>query len=169
MSTPCRAPYLVHYSLSARKGAECRIPVVVSPLPKTILSGDEPFRGPLSSPVIGLHQERHKGTCVGPSTSYSHRIGNQVFEWRRAFERGEVTKPSCSGARALLAVSASAQCEAVTREARLQPQPTTSGPTHIEFPGLASISMVCGADPILSSTEQAVEYVQRPEIPVLSV
>ena len=74
---------------------------------------------------------------------------NQVFKWRRAFERGELTEPSCSGTRALLPVTMSAPCEAVTQEAPAQPQPATSGSIHIEFPGRASISVECGADPIL--------------------
>jgi transposase-like protein len=73
---------------------------------------------------------------------------NQVFKWRRAFERGELTERS-SESTALLPVTVSAPSEAATWEASAQPLPATSGSIHIEFPGRASISVECGADPIL--------------------
>jgi transposase len=73
---------------------------------------------------------------------------NQVFKWRRAFERGELTEFS-SGATALLPVTMSVPRDVSTREACQEPQPSTSGSIHIEFPGRATISVECGADRIL--------------------
>lgn len=73
---------------------------------------------------------------------------NQLFKWRRAFERGELTERS-SESTALLPVTVSSPSEALTREVSVQPLPATSGSIHIEFPGRASISVECGADPIL--------------------
>ena len=89
------------------------------------------------------------GASVAQVAQVNGVNSNQVFKWRRAFERGELTEPSYSGTRALLPVTVSAPCEAVTREASAQPQPATSGSIHIEFPGRASISVEYGADPIL--------------------
>lgn len=89
------------------------------------------------------------GASVAQVAQVNGLNANQVFKWRRAFERGKLTGPSCSGSRALLPVTVSAPCEAVTREAPAQPQPTPSGSIHIEFPGRASISVEYGADPIL--------------------
>lgn len=88
------------------------------------------------------------GASVAQIAQVNGVNANQVFKWRRAFERGELTELS-SGSTALLPVTVSAPCEAVTREAPAQPQPVTSGSIHIEFPGRASIRVECGADPIL--------------------
>ena len=68
---------------------------------------------------------------------------NQVFKWRRAFERGELIE-SC----ALLAVSVSAPSEAAseTSARSTQEQATSSGAIHIELPGRAMIWVESGAD-----------------------
>jgi transposase len=68
---------------------------------------------------------------------------NQVFTWRRAFERGELTE-SCA---ALIPVRMSnpddgrRESEAVATSA--------GGVIHIELPGRALISVESGADPVL--------------------
>jgi transposase len=68
---------------------------------------------------------------------------NQVFKWRRAFERGELSESSV----ALVPVTLesrgdnSRETEAVTTPAR--------GAIHIELPGRAVISVESGADPVL--------------------
>ena len=67
---------------------------------------------------------------------------NQVFKWRRAFERGELNEP-CS---ALLPVMVSTPTEPerdVADEPRSEP---SGGAIHIEFPGRAMISVERGAD-----------------------
>jgi transposase len=69
---------------------------------------------------------------------------NQVFGWRRAFERGELVEP-VSGSTALLPVTVSA-CESPMRKPAPQDQPSTSGSIHIEFPGRVLISVESGAD-----------------------
>ena len=63
---------------------------------------------------------------------------NQVFKWRRDFERGELSEP----------VSASASLLPVVLSGASMPQ-TTSGSIHIEFPGRALISIESGADATL--------------------
>ena len=71
---------------------------------------------------------------------------NQVFKWRRAFERGELNEP-CA---ALIPVTvASAGDEA--REAEEVPTPA-GGAIHVELPGRALISAESGADPALLRT-----------------
>ena len=73
---------------------------------------------------------------------------NQVFVWRRAFERGELVE-SAALATALLPVTVSIPDEvAVAEPGQLEP-PSTSGSIHIEFPGRALISVESGADPAL--------------------
>jgi transposase len=65
---------------------------------------------------------------------------NQVFKWRRAFERGELSEP-CS---ALIPVTV-----ATTGDENREPGevPTTAGGAiHIELPGRALISVESGAD-----------------------
>jgi transposase len=88
------------------------------------------------------------GASVSQVAQVNGVNANQVFKWRRAFERGELAELS-SRSTALLPVTVSASCEAMTQEASAQPQPATSGSIHIEFSGRASISVECGADRIL--------------------
>lgn len=72
---------------------------------------------------------------------------NQVFKWRRAFERGELIE-SCS---ALLPVTVSSLIEPAIEPADQLPQrqATSSGSIHIELPGRAMISVESGADHVL--------------------
>src|ERR1039458_6741247 len=72
---------------------------------------------------------------------------NQVFKWRRALERGELVDPVAIST-ALLPVTLSASA-IETREAGAKEQPPAGGAIHIEFPGRATISVECGADPTL--------------------
>jgi transposase len=75
---------------------------------------------------------------------------NQVFKWRRALKRGELTEPEVA-ATALLPVMLSSP--SITSDAPGQVdakgQPTACGAIHIEFPGRAMISVERGADPSL--------------------
>ena len=72
---------------------------------------------------------------------------NQVFKWRRAFERGELIE----GCSALLSVSVSSatERESEAAEEAAQSQATGSGAIHIELPGRAMISVESGADAVL--------------------
>jgi transposase len=68
---------------------------------------------------------------------------NQVFKWRRAFERGELNE-SCS---ALLPIAVANVIEPETGPAPEERQATTTaGSIHIELPGIAMISVESGAD-----------------------
>jgi transposase len=73
---------------------------------------------------------------------------NQVFKWRRAFERGELVD-STSACTALLPITVAAPTEAETREPAARQQPAPSGSIHIEFPGRAMLTVESGADPAL--------------------
>jgi transposase len=73
---------------------------------------------------------------------------NQVFGWRRAFERSELDEP-VSGSTALLPVTVSAGGETAMRKPSPQEEPSTSGSIHIELPGRALISVESGADAAL--------------------
>ena len=73
---------------------------------------------------------------------------NQVFKWRRAFERGELVD-STAACTALLPVTVAAPAEVEIREPSARQQPATPGSIHIEFPGRAMISVESGADPAL--------------------
>jgi transposase len=68
---------------------------------------------------------------------------NQLFKWRRAYERGELVDSAVSS-QALLPVTVSV---AEMREAALEQQSAKSGIIQIEFPGRAIISVESGADP----------------------
>jgi transposase len=76
----------------------------------------------------------------------SFRSANQVFKWRRAFERGELVDSAASST-ALLPVTIGAPSERV--ESGAQQQPAMFGSIHIEFPGRAMIRVESGADPAL--------------------
>jgi transposase len=73
---------------------------------------------------------------------------NQVFKWRRAFERGELVEAGAAST-ALLPVTIAAPVEREVREPAALQQPMTSGSIHIEFPGRALVSVESGADPAL--------------------
>jgi|SRR5215469_6169880 len=62
---------------------------------------------------------------------------NQVFSWRRAYERGELNEP-CG---ALIPVRISGAPESS------EPVEPNRGSIHIELPGRAMISVESGADP----------------------
>ena len=71
---------------------------------------------------------------------------NQLFKWRRAFERGELAE-SCS---ALLPVTVAARSDEVDEVVKQAPVRSVAvGAIHIEFPGRAMISVESGADPTL--------------------
>ena len=75
---------------------------------------------------------------------------NQVFKWRRALTRGELSEPAAAST-SLLPVVMAAPCEAIsaTGEADAKERSVPNGSIHIEFPGRAMISVERGADPSL--------------------
>jgi transposase len=72
---------------------------------------------------------------------------HQVFQWRRAFKKGELIEPGCS---ALLPVVVPAVHESHDDERESEQEgPLSTGSIHIEFPGRVMISVERGADPVL--------------------
>ena len=71
---------------------------------------------------------------------------NQLFKWRRAFERGELSESSV----ALIPVKLSNSVE--EKRAPDVVVPAAGGAIHIELPGRAVISVESGADPTLLRT-----------------
>jgi transposase len=98
--------------------------------------------------IVGLTLE--PGASVALVARANGVNANQVFKWRRAFERGELVE-SAAASTALLPVTLSASCETAieTREVGAKEQSTAGGAIHIEFPGRATISVECGADAAL--------------------
>jgi transposase len=75
---------------------------------------------------------------------------NQVFKWRRALKRGELTEPEMAPTALLPVMLAAPSVTAdVPGQVDAKEQPTPGGSIHIEFPGRAMISVERGADPIL--------------------
>jgi transposase len=75
---------------------------------------------------------------------------NQVFKWRRALTRGELSEtatPSTSLLPVVVASPSEAACGADAGDAQERSAP--SGSIHIEFPGKAMISVEHGADPMM--------------------
>ena len=72
---------------------------------------------------------------------------NQVFKWRRALKRGELSEPAVAST-SLLPVVVAAPTEAVgsANVADAQGRSAPVGSIHIEFPGRAMISVERGAD-----------------------
>ena len=72
---------------------------------------------------------------------------HQVFQWRRAYKRGELVE---HGSAALLPVVMPAAREAQDeRREHSQKQAPSAGSIHIELPGRATISVESGADAAL--------------------
>ena len=99
----------------------------------------------------GLSEKRRKveltlqpGASVAQVARANGVNGNQLFSWRRSYERGELVEP-VSGSTALLPVALSAVCESPARKAAPQEQPPACVSTHIELPGRALISVESGA------------------------
>jgi transposase len=70
---------------------------------------------------------------------------NQLFKWRRAFERGELIDSTVSP-QALLPVTIVARSAPEIQEPAPGESSERSGSIHIEFPGRAMISVERGAD-----------------------
>lgn len=86
--------------------------------------------------------------AIPSSISILHGNANQVFKWRRALKRGELSEPAVAS-KSLLPVVVAAPTEPVgsTDGADAQERSAPVGSIHIEFPGTAMISVERGADP----------------------
>jgi transposase len=76
---------------------------------------------------------------------------NQVFKWRRAFERGELTE-SCSALLLPVTIAATSEPKEEAADEQCELPPSSSGSIHIELPGRAVISVESGADHVLIRT-----------------
>ena len=75
---------------------------------------------------------------------------NQVFKWRRLFERGQLSDGvAISTALLLVTVTADSEMKLETTDATADVQASSGGVIHIELPGRAMISVESGADPAL--------------------
>ncbi len=75
---------------------------------------------------------------------------NQVFKWRRALTRGELSETATTSTSLLpVVVAASSEAISAAGEADAKEQPVSSGSIHVELPGRAMISVERGADPSL--------------------
>ena len=102
---------------------------------------------PISEKLKVVRESLQPGISVAEVARANGVNANQVFTWRRAFERGELSEPSV----ALIPVTVSNSEE----EKRAAPEvvvPAAGGAIHIELPGRAVISVESGADPTLLRT-----------------
>jgi len=96
--------------------------------------------------IVGLTFEPGASVAL---VARAHGVNaNQVFSWRRAFERGKLVELA-STSTALLPVTVSTPSEAALRDPAERQQTSISGSIHIEFPGRALISVESGADAAL--------------------
>lgn len=99
---------------------------------------------PVSEKLQIVQLTRVPGASVAEVARAHGLNSNQLFKWRRAFERGELVE-RCA---ALIPVTMSSGDESATKceeAARV----STAGSIHVELPGRAMISVESGADPLL--------------------
>ena len=98
--------------------------------------------------IVGLTFE--PGVSAAQVAQANGLNANQLFTWRRAFHRGELTEVAAASS-AFLPVIVSSPCEPAKEIARpvVEGAPRHAGAIHIEFPGRAMIRVESGADPIL--------------------
>lgn len=113
-----------------------------------VVSGNRPRRRHALSEKRRIVELTFQPGASVAQVAREHSVNaNQLFGWRRAFERGELSEP-VSGSAALLPVTVSA-CENPIRKGSPQEEPYAPGSIHIEFPGRALISVESGADAAL--------------------
>jgi|SRR6185503_14228950 len=96
------------------------------------------------SEKLKIVQESLRPSASVAEVARAHGVNaNQVFTWRRAFERGELNEPSV----ALIPVKLT-NSEDEKQEAEAA-APPAGGSIHIELPGRAVISVERGADATL--------------------
>src|ERR1700740_272423 len=93
--------------------------------------------------IVGLTFE--PGASVALVARANGVNANPVFKWRRALERGALAEPA-EPSSCVLPVTLAASCETAIATREAKQLPTAGGAIHIEFPGLAMISVECGAD-----------------------
>ena len=74
---------------------------------------------------------------------------NQVFKWRRTFERGELVDSAMAFDSFASGHDRFCRCGGEAETRRMSRRLATCGSIHIEFPGRVMISVESGADPAL--------------------
>lgn len=75
---------------------------------------------------------------------------NQLFKWRRLFEKGQLVDAGARPAGLIpVTISADAETRPEPADAASEAQSASGGAIHIELPGRAMISVEGGVDPIL--------------------
>ncbi len=99
---------------------------------------------PVSEKLQIVQLTRVPGASVAEVARAHGLNSNQLFKWRRAFERGELVE-RCA---ALIPVTVSSADESASKRDEA-PRTSTAGAIHVEIPGRAMISVEHGADPLL--------------------
>jgi transposase len=99
--------------------------------------------GPISEKLKIVRESLQPGVSVAEVARANGVNANQVFTWRRAFERGELSEPGV----ALIPVTV-ANSEDEKRASEVV-APSSGGAIHIELPGRAVIRVERGADAVL--------------------
>jgi transposase len=107
-------------------------------------------RRPISEKLEIVRLTMEPGASVAEIARAHGVNANQVFEWRRLFERGQLGD-GAGRATALLPVAISAEVEAMSEpiEEAAGEQTSCGGAIHVELPGRANITAEAGADPAL--------------------
>lgn len=100
-------------------------------------------RWPISEKLKIVRLAMRPGASVAEVARVHGMNANQLFSWRRAFQRGELSEPSG----AMVPVRISSTMEASDPPEQIPPR--SYGSIHIEFPGRALISVERGADAAL--------------------
>jgi len=103
-------------------------------------------RRPVAEKLAIVQLTMEPGASVAEIARTHGLNANQVFKWRRLFEKGQLSE---SGPRstALLPVTICADAERADPAADVES--SSVGAIHIELPGRAMISVESGADPAL--------------------
>ena len=107
-------------------------------------------RRPISEKLEIVRLTMEPGASVAEIARAHGVNANQVFKWRRLFERGQLGD-GAGRATALLPVAISAEAEAMPEaiEEAAGEQTSCGGAIHVELPGRANITAESGADPAL--------------------
>ena len=107
-------------------------------------------RRPVSEKLGIVRLTMEPGASVAEIARAHGVNANQVFKWRRLFEKGQLADEA-RRTTALLPVTVSAEVEATSEstEVAAGEQRSSGGAIHIELPGRAMISIESGADAAL--------------------
>ena len=98
--------------------------------------------------IVGLTME--PGASVAEIARAHELNANQLFKWRRLFEKGQLVDAGTRPAGLIpVTISADAEVGLESADASSGTQSASGGAIHIELPGRAMISVEGGVDPVL--------------------